>query len=229
MISMRIFDTPIKVKVTFLIYIVPIWVGVTWLGLHWHPERGFWQGVLVGFVSVILLSTAEIGHPIAHILSARYAGAPMDEIQISAERGMPRTLYWNNEVSPDVHRMRAIGGPIFNLLGLLLSLVIYAAVPGNSIAAELAAWSAVGHGLLLIMSLAPVPIVDGGTILKWTLVARGKAVTEAEEIVQRVDWGLGLVIGIIGVGLLALQIWIARVIFVGISAIIIFIAAGKIR
>ena len=146
MISMRVFDTPIKVKATFLIFIVPVWVGVTWLGLYWHPGRGFWPGVLIGFVTVILLLIAEIGHPIAHIFSARYAGAPMDEIQIAAETGMPRTLYWNNEVSPEVHRMRAIGGPIFNLLGLLISMVIYAAVPRNSITWELAAWSAVGHG-----------------------------------------------------------------------------------
>ncbi len=229
MVSMRIFDTSIKVKVTFLIFIVPVWVGVTWLGLYWHPGRGFWPGVLIGFVTVILLLIAEIGHPIAHIFSARYAGAPMDEIQISAERGMPRTLYWNNEVSPDVHRMRAIGGPIFNLLGLLLSLVIYAAVPGNSIAWELAAWSAVGHGLLLIMSLAPVPIVDGGTLLKWTLVARGKTVTEADEIVRRVDWVMGIVAGIVGVVLIAMQIWIAGVILMGIGAVVIGIAAGKIR
>ena len=229
MVSMRIFDTPIKVKVTILIYIVPLWVGVTWLGLYWHPGRGFWPGVFFGFVSVILLLIADFGHAIAHIFSARYAGAPMDEIQISAGGGMPRTLYWNNEVSPDVHRMRAIGGPIFNLLGLILSLVIYAAVPGNSIAWELAAWSAVGHGLLLIMSLSPVPIVDGGTILKWTLVARGKAVTEADEIVRRVDWAMGIVAGIVGVVLIAMQIWIAGVILMGIGAVVIGIAAGKIR
>jgi hypothetical protein len=229
MVSMRIFGTQIKVKVTFLIFILPLWVGITWLGLHWHSGRGFWPGVLVGFVTVILLLIAEIGHPIAHIFSARHAGAPMDEIHISAAEGMPRTLYWNNEVSPDVHRMRAIGGPLFNLLGLLLSLVIYAAVPGNSIAAELAAWSALGHGLLLIMSLAPVPSVDGGTLLKWTLVARGKAVTEADEIVRRVDWAMGIVAGTVGVVLIIMQIWIAGVVLVGIGTVFISVALGKIR
>jgi hypothetical protein len=229
MVSLRIFDTPIKVKATFLIYIVPLWVGITWLGLHWHPSRGFWPGVLIGFVTVIILLIAEIGHPIAHIFSARYAGAPMDEIQISAEAGMPRTLYWNNEVSPDVHRMRAMGGLIFNLLGLLLSLAIYAVVPGNSIAWELAAWSAAGHGLLFIMSLAPVPMVDGGTILKWTLVARRRTVTEADEIVRRIDWVMGIVAGIVGFVLIALQNWIAGVILIGIGIVVIGIAVGRIR
>ena len=229
MITIRLFDTPIKVKLTFLIFIVPIWVGVTWLGYYWHPGRGFWPGVLVGFVTMILLLIAEIGHAIAHIFSARYAGAPIDEIHISVQEGMPRTLYWNNEVSPDVHRMRASGGLIFNLLGLLLSLVIYAAVPRNSIAAELAAWSAAGHGLLLIMSLAPVPMVDGGTLLKWTLVARGRAVPEADEIVRRVDWGLGIVAGIVGLVLITMRIWIAGAILMGIGAVVLGIAAGKLQ
>jgi hypothetical protein len=122
-----------------------------------------------------------------------------------------------------------MGGPIFNMLGLLLSVAIYGAVSGNSIARELAAWSALGHGLILIMSLSPLPIVDGGTLLKWTLVARGRTVTEADEIVRRVDWVMGIAAGIIGVGLIAMQIWIAGVILVGICIIVIGIAAGKIR
>jgi hypothetical protein len=122
-----------------------------------------------------------------------------------------------------------MGGPIFNMLGLLLSVAIYGAVSGNSIARELAAWSALGHGLILIMSLSPLPIVDGGTLLKWTLVARGRTVTEADEIVRRVDWVMGIAAGIIGVGLIAMQIWIAGVILVGIFIVVVGIAAGKIR
>jgi hypothetical protein len=72
-------------------------------------------------------------------------------------------------------------------------------------------------------------MVDGGTILKWTLVARGKAVTEADEIVRRVDWVMGIVAGIVGVLLIAMQIWIAGVILMGIGTGVIGIAAGKIR
>jgi hypothetical protein len=49
----------------------------------------------------------------------------MDEVRISL--GMPRTLYRENAVSPDAHRLRALGGPIFNALGLLVSLAIYRA------------------------------------------------------------------------------------------------------
>ncbi len=227
MVSLRIFNTPVKVKGTVLVPIVAVWGIVTWLGFYWHPERGFWQGVLIGFVTMLLLWGAEFGHPLGHVFSARYAGTPMDEIVITA--GMPRTLYWNNEVSPHVHRMRAIGGPILNIVGLLLSAVIYTVVSGNPIVRELAAWSAVGHGLLVLLSLLPLPMVDSGTILKWTLVTRGRTEQEADEMLRRIDWVMGIVGGIIGVGLLAMQMWIAGVIVAGMGLVVIAIAAGKIR
>jgi hypothetical protein len=210
-----------------LTIIAAVWGCVTWLGLYWHPERGFWQGLLIGLVTTLLLLVVEFGHDLAHIFSARYAGAPMDEILISAD--MPRTLYSNNDVSPNVHRMRALGGPIFNGMGLLLSLAIYGIASRNSITKELAGWWALGHGLQLIMSLSPLPPVDGGTILKWTLVARGRTETEADEVVRRVGWVMGMGIAIIGVGVIAMQIWTAGVILLGISIIVIGAAAGKIR
>jgi hypothetical protein len=227
MVQLRIFGTPVKVKGTVLIPIVALWGIVTWLGFYWHPERGFWQGVLLGLVTVLLLLPADFGHALAHIFSARSAGAPMDEIVITA--GMPRTLYWDNEVSPDVHRMRAMGGPVFNAMGLLLSGVTYAVVSGNPIARELAAWSAGGHGLILIAALLPLPMVDGGTLVKWTLVARGRAVTEADEMIRRVDWTMGIVGGLIGVGFIAIHLWIAGVILATLGLVVIAIAAGKIR
>ena len=227
MISVRIFGTPVKVSFMFLVIIVILWGGVTWLGLYWHPEREFWQGLLVGLVTALLLLVAEYGHPLAHIFSARFAGAPMDEIVVAAD--MPRTLYTNNNVAPKVHRKRALGGPIFNIVGLLLSLAIYGLASGNPIAQELAAWSAFGHGMLLIMSLSPLPPVDGGTILKWTLVERGKTEREADEMVRRVDWVIGIGAAIIGVGMIAMQMWIAGVILLGISIVVIGVVAGKIR
>ncbi len=227
MISVRIFGTPVKIKCTVLPIPIILWGGLTWWGLYWHPGRGFWQGLLIGLVTAILLLVVEFGHPLAHIFSARYAKAPMDEIVIAGD--MPRTLYWNNDVSPNVHRLRAMGGPIFNLLGLLVSVGIYAVVSGNSLASELAAWSAAGHGYLFLMSLVPVPIVDGGVLLKWTLVAKGRTELEADGIIRRVDWVIGIVGGIIGVGFIAMKMWIAGVVLIGIGAAIIGVAAGKIR
>lgn len=191
MITVRIFDTPVRIKMNVVPLLFLLWGGVTWFGLFRHPEREFWQGLLIGLASSLVLLVADFGHALAHIFSARYAKAPMDELLISGD--MPRTLYQNNNVAPGIHRMRALGGPIFNLLGLLLSIAVYHNATDYSLARGLIGWSIIGHGLIFVMSLLPLPIVDGGTILKWTLVERGKAEKEADEIVRRIDWVLGII------------------------------------
>ena len=56
-----------------------------------------------------------------------------------------------------------------------------------------------GHVLLFVASLMPLPIVDGGTLMKWTLVAHGRTQTEADETVRRVNWVMALAGGISGV------------------------------
>jgi hypothetical protein len=168
MISVRIFRTPVNVKLTVLPILILLWGGLTWYGMYSHPEPGFWLSLLIGLAASTLLVLADFGHALAHIFSARIAGAPMDEILIAGD--MPRTIYHNNDVAPAVHRRRALGGPVFNAIGLLLSLGVFALVRGSMVAQELMAFSAVGHGLLLIMSMFPLPMVDGGTILKWAWV-----------------------------------------------------------
>lgn len=50
----------------------------------------------------------------------------------------------------------------------------------HSMPCEVADCSSVGHGLILTGSLAPLPIVDGGSLLKWTLVERGRTPAEAD-------------------------------------------------
>lgn len=227
MFSFKLFGTPVKAKAIVLLLVVVLWSGVTAVQFYWHPGRGLWQGLLIGFVTTILLIVVEFGHALAHIFSARYAGAPMDEILLNG--GMPRTLYWNNDVAPAVHRMRALGGPIFNLVGFLLSAAVYGVAVGHPIVRELVTWSAVGHGWLFVMSLTPLPPVDGGTILKWTLVARGRSETAADKIVQRVDWLLGIAAGVIGVGLIVLRMWLAGVLVVALSVAVIGIAIGKLQ
>ncbi len=135
MISMRIFDTPVKLRPVVLFNLIFLWGFATLFGLYQHPNRDLWMGLLVVFLLMFLLIFADFGHAIAHIFSARYAKAPMDEILITA--GMPRTLYTDNNVSPAAHRMRAIGGPVFSTLGLLLSIAIYSITANNSVLREI--------------------------------------------------------------------------------------------
>ena len=227
MFTFKIFRTPVKVKLTVLPILILLWGGLTWFGMSRHPERGFWLSLLVGLAAALLLLSADFGHALAHIFSARAAGAPMDEILIAGD--MPRTIYHNNDVAPAVHRQRALGGPVFNAIGLLLSLAVFALVRGSPVVRELMAFSAVGHGLLLVMSLFPLLPVDGGTILKWSLVSAGRTPAQADRIVRGVDWVLGVALLLIGIGLLAIQLWIAGGVLTGVGVIVLGAAVGKIK
>lgn len=135
----------------------------------------------------------------------------------------------NNDVAPNIHRLRVLGGPIFNVIGLLLSIAIYEIFLNHPMARELIAWSAVGHGLLLIMSLYPWPIVDRGTILKWTLVVGGRTEALADRIVRRVDWVIGSMLILFGIGLLSIQLWIVGFILIGLGIVVLEVTAGKIQ
>lgn len=228
MLSFRMFGTPVRVSTIVLLLVPGLWAGLTAWGLYVHPQRGFWPALLIGFITMVLLVLADFGHALAHIFSARYAGAPMDEVRVNLGQ-MPHTLYANNAVTPDVHRLRALGGPLFNAVVLLLSAAVLALAPSDSMVWELAAWCAVAHGLMVIMSLAPVPEVDGGTLLKWTLVARGWLEARAEAAVRRLGWLTGVVVAALGLGLLVLQVWVAGGILTFAGVVILGMSAGLVR
>ena len=227
MLTIRIFNTPVKLSIKFLPILVVLWGVVSWLGIYWHPGRTLWQGLLIGLITSVVLLLAELGHPLAHIFSARRAGAPMDEILITAD--MPRTIYKNNDIAPKAHRMRALGGPVYNLACILISLAIFEVSPHDSLLHELMAWSAFGHIMLLVMSLIPVPMVDGGSILKWTLVIRGRTERAADELVRKVDWVLGVILAITGLGMLFVGWWVVGLILLAVGGIVSGIAAKKNR
>lgn len=200
---------------------------MSWLAGRRRPERRWPARLVIGALSASALILADVGHAFAHTLSARSAGAPMDEIRLSA--GMPRTIYHDNNVPPNVHRQRALGGPVFNALGLGLSLLLRTLTPDQSANHEVADWSSVGHGLLLTGSLASLPVVDGGSILKWTLVERGQTPEQADQVVKQAGVITGLVVSGVGVGFATRRRWIPAVGLLAAGAIAIGAALGRIR
>jgi hypothetical protein len=156
------------------------------------------QRVGVGLLAMPVALLADIGHAMAHTISARLAGAPMDEILLSAD--MPRTLYINNDVPPQVHIVRSLGGPVFSLISSALSLLWRSQAAPGSVSRELAEISLFGHSFILFGSLVPLPMVDGGTFLKWQMVKAGKTPEQADQVVQKTSLGLGaafLALGIV--------------------------------
>lgn len=198
----RFNGVPVKSRPSFW----PMWLS-SWPALillaRWRPPRRSWaSALLVGTLSVPLTLLADVGHALAHTVSAKAAKAPMDEIHLAAD--MPRTIYFANDVSPDQHRLRALGGPIYSFTALLLSLLWRQLARPGTAAQELAEVSAVAHGFIFFGSLFPLPMVDGGTLLKWSLVARGTSAAQADQQVKRAG-----MMGILAV-LSGAAVWLAR-------------------
>jgi hypothetical protein len=142
---------------------------------------------------------------------------------------MPRTIYVDNDVPPRVHRLRALGGPIFSAVGLLTSFLLRLMTPSGSITREVVDWSCIGHGLILGGSLAPLPIVDGGSILKWTLVERGRTPEEADAVVKQANLALGAAATTAGVGLAAKRHWLPALGLLAAGAVALAAARGRLR
>lgn len=162
---------------------------LVWIAGLRKPERSWLQRLGVGLLAMPIALFADIGHAMAHTISARLADAPTDEILLSS--GMPRTLYENNEVPPQTHIRRSLGGPIFSLTGFTLSLLWRRMSQPGSLSRDLAEASLAGHSFILLGSIAPLPMVDGGIILKWKLVQAGQSPEQADRIVHGTSTGLG--------------------------------------
>lgn len=222
-----VWNTPVKVKPAVLVNLLVAWSALSWLAGQQLPESSWPARLLVGALSTTALLAADLGHTLAHVVSARYAGAPMDAILVSM--GMPRTLYFDNEVPPRTHRMRALGGPIYNALGLLASLFLRMLTSYGSPARLVADWSCIGHGMILAGSITPLPLVDGGTILKWTLVERGRTPAQADAVIRRLNLVIGAIAVTAGVVLVLLHYWLPALGLAAAGAIAIGAALGKIR
>ena len=162
---------------------------LTWLAGVRKPQRSWLQRLAVGLLAMPIALIADLGHAMAHTISARIAGAPMDEILLSS--GMPRTLYKDNAVAPQTHIRRSLGGLIFSLVCFTLSLLWQRLSERGSLSRELADISLVCHSFILTGSLAPLPMVDSGIILKWKLVEAGQSPEQADQTVQKTSLGLG--------------------------------------
>ncbi len=195
---------PVKARRSFWPMWLSSWPALIWLAKRRGPERCWSDCLLLGTAALPIPITADVGHALAHTISARLAGAPMDEIRLAAD--MPRTIYFDDDVSPDAHRMRAIGGPIFSGLGFLLSLILRCATKQGTAGRELADIACASHGFLFAGSLMPLPVVDGGTLLKWTLIDRGSTAEEANWQVKRA----GIVAGLTAALLLLVGIGYSR-------------------
>lgn len=167
-------DATVKVRKSFILAPLALWVGISWISSKYLPQSSIFRRSLTGFAGMLIALSADIGHALAHTFSAKVAKAPMDEILLGLD--MPRTIYYDNAVEPRQHVIRALGGPIYNALYLVVSIIWRSNSPSGSPRRFLAEIACVVNGILFVGSLLPIPGVDGGTIRKWCQVNRKKVV-----------------------------------------------------
>jgi hypothetical protein len=199
------FGTPIVIKgQTWLpIAEIGLWVIMVRYAGQKKPARSWPARLGVGALTTSIILGSEWCHNLAHAAAAQYAGKPMDALLVNW--GMPRLVYLDLEdsgVTPRQHIIRALGGPIINtsLLGLYLALRMK--LKSDGLAYELADIAVRTNTFISGVSLLPIPGIDGGPILKWSLVEGGQTCREADETVRKVNGVLAALLAAIS-GILA--------------------------
>jgi Zn-dependent protease len=200
------FGTPLVVKgwTSFPLTQLIAWALMAWQAGRTRPGRSGLQRAGVGLLTTAAILGAEWGHNLAHAAAAQAAGKPMDVLRILW--GMPRVIYYEPEdptVTPRQHILRALGGPLFNIVLLPLALLARRMTRSSSAGHEIASAAAAAHAFIGFAGLLPLPLIDGGPVLKWSLVVRGRTASQAAETVRKVDGALTPVFG--AAGALALQ------------------------
>ena len=161
------------------------------------PENSRIQWSREGFLKMAVVLGSEWCHNLAHLFASNMIGKPMDKMRI--QLGVPRCMYReinDQEVTPRQHITRSLGGPVINTLLLPLAGIARKITKPDSIIGETATTAFQTNLFLSLVSLLPIPGIDGGPILKWSLVDRGKTIAEADQIVQKLNGPLAVFLGL---------------------------------
>lgn len=195
----EIFDTPLTVwKFSwFPLSQLAAWIILTRNTARKKPDRATISWTVEGLLKMVVMLGSEWCHNLAHAFSAKAVGKPMDQMRIQA--GMPRCIYNelnDQSVSPRQHIIRSLGGPIFNLIMVPITATLSLISRPGSIVRDTAKTAFQTNLFLSSISLLPIPGIDGGPILKWSLVERGYEIKDAEKVVQQVNGPLAVILGL---------------------------------
>lgn len=228
----RVFGTPVVVKGKTWLPLAEliVWGAMTWIAGKRRPERSWLARLGVGALTTPIVVGSEWCHNFAHAASARLVGKPMDVLRIAW--GMPLVVYHDiadETVTPRQHVIRALGGPVFNALVLPVALLLRRLTHPNSAARDVADAAVGMNRFLCTVGLMPLPAIDGGAIVKWTLVSRGRTPDEADASVRKVDGVLGIGLAAAGAAALKKRHWFLGALLAQFSALALAFALGIIR
>ncbi len=218
---------PVKARRGFWLVVALVWVILAAIGTWRWPGQSVLAYVLVGGVGTLVGMMVDVGHACAHTIGAKLAHAPTAVVLLGAD--MPRTLYPDDKMRPSQHIARSLGGPIYSWIGFGIGLLLLRVTAPQTALRYLAEIWTFGNALIGVAIFAPVPLVDGGVIIKWLLVIGGQDEGQADRIVRWLDVAL-IVLLLIGAGMAVLMGWWGAAAALVILAILIgLIVVGIIR
>jgi hypothetical protein len=195
----KIGSTPVTVKPGSLIPLTElvIWTYFTRRAARRSRDKSPVRWISEGFLKMGVMLGSEWCHNLAHLIASNLIGKPMDEFRI--QFGMPRCIYYqlnDPDVTPRQHIIRSLGGPLVNLILVPITGLWSSLTRKHSLMGETAKTAFQTNLFLSLVSLLPIPGIDGGPILKWGLVDRGKSIEEADRVVRQVNGPLAVILGL---------------------------------
>jgi Zn-dependent protease len=207
-----------------------LWGVMSWATGREHKQWSWKKRLGAGGVTMTIILGSEWLHNLAHTVTARRIGKPVDAVRIFM--GMPLLVYQrenDSSVNPDQHILRALGGPIFNACLLALALLVKRTTQPDTIVRS-AVDAAVGMNTFLsTASFAPIPGIDGGSILKWSLVKRGKNEQEADTVVIQVNRAAAAGLGLAAACALKKQYWLVGAVTALLAAVSLAVGLGILK
>ena len=228
----KIFNTPLvtKGKTWFPVTQLITWPIMAWVAKKRIPERSWSQSLGIGALTMPVVLGSEWCHNLAHAAAANMVGKPVDAIRIVW--GMPLLVYYDindREVTPRQHIIRALGGPVFNILVIPISSYFRSRTGTKSVSRDLANLALGANIFLPAVGLLPIPGIDGGPILKWSLVQKGQTPQEADHSVRKVDGVLGVLLAIAGAFSFRSRRWLIGGLLMQLGAIALSVAVGILK
>jgi Zn-dependent protease len=224
-----VFSTPLvtKGKTWFPLTQLITWPIMGWIAKKRLPQRSWLQSMGVGAITMPIVLGSEWCHNLAHAAAAYIVGKPMDAIRIAW--GLPLLVYYDindQYVTPRQHVVRALGGPLFNVLVIPVALYYRYHTDPQSVTRDMAIAALGTNAFLPTVGLLPIPGIDGGPILKWSLVDKGRTPKEADKIVRKVDGVLGILLALAGGLSLKKRRWLVGGLLVQLAGIALSVALG---
>jgi Zn-dependent protease len=186
----------------------PLHLGAV-VGLCWtlvgrrYPAMRLLGRLRLTLIWTLLFEVAYFAHSVGHIFTARAVGAPMDALVLTAVQQV--NIYYNDNVSPDAHLGRAVGGPLASLIAGLTVRSLRRLLPPGPFARDLLDTFLGFTALIGGLSLVPLPSLDGGSLLKWGVYSSTGDLQEAARTVREAGMNVALFSGILAIAAFLLR------------------------